>query len=79
MSRGVDKVQLITFPFHSYRLKFDSDSFLLLKIQSIQNSLGSLVSLEIRVGFLKNSVCKSGLPMVNMSDDGEIPDFILRM
>ena len=81
MSGGVDHIQRKRFtlisPRHTHGLAFDSDATFTLNIHTIQVLIAH-VSTCNHPGELKHAVSQGGLAVIDVSDDAEIADALLR-
>ena len=79
MSRGVDKVQNVLFPFscifHLDGMTLDRNASLPLKIHIIKNLILE-VPLSYCICFFKETIGQSAFSMVDMCYDTEISDII---
>ena len=78
MPGRVDKVELVRLPVvgvvhHSHGLRLDGDAALSLDVHRIENLLHHVARLD-GMRQLEYAVGQSGLPVVDMRDDGEVAD-----
>ena len=77
MAGGIDQVKLIPFVFkrviNGNRMHTDSNSPLALQIHTIEQ-LGTEIALSDRPGFQQELIGQRALAVVDMGDDGKIPD-----
>ena len=59
-------------------MALDGNAFLSFKVHVIENLIHHFPFTD-GIGGLKQTICQSGLTMVNMCNDAEIPDFFHRM
>ena len=79
VTRGVDQIHLIGLAIlclivHSNGTSFDRNTALLLQFHVVQH-LGMQLSLRDRFGQFQQTVCQSGLAMVDMGNNGKIANF----
>ena len=78
MARGVYDIDLIVFVVHRGVLGQDGDASLPLQITGVHDTLHGGLVFPIDAALLEHLVHQGGFAVVNMGDDGDIADFILR-
>ena len=78
MAGGVDKVELVFLAVvgliaHTHGLAFDRDAALALDVHRVEE-LGLHIALGDGARHLEDAVGKRRFPMVDMGDNGEVPD-----
>lgn len=73
MSRSVDDVDLLSFVVDGGVLRVDGDPSLLFLVVRVHDAGSELLVLGKSSGLLEQCVYESGLPMIDMGDDGDIP------
>ena len=74
MSGSVHDVDDVFTPMHGGVLGLDGDALFLFKVHAVHRALGvGLVLTEVAAG-AQQGVHKRGLAVVNVSDDGDVPD-----
>ena len=78
MAGGIDDIDLVVLVVDGSILSQNGDAALTLQITGVHDSvLGSLI-LAVDAALLQQLVHQSGLAVVNVGDDRNIADFILR-
>jgi hypothetical protein len=73
VARGVDQVDLVVLPVQPDVLGLDRDAPLPLQVHGVE-VLGPHVPGIDRPGELEDAVRQRGLPVVDVTDDGEVAD-----
>ena len=59
-------------------LRLDGDALLLFEVHGVHGALLDLLVGAVDSALLQELVDEGGLPMVNVGDDGEVPDLVWR-
>ena len=78
MARGVDDVDLVVLIVNGRILGENGDAALALEIAGVHHALHHGLILAVDAALLQHLVDQRGLAMVNVCNDGDIPNFILR-
>ena len=78
MARGIDDVDLIVFIMDSGILGENGDAALAFEIAGVHHTVDDRLVFAVHAALLEHLIDQRGLAVVNVRDDCNIPNFILR-